>query len=73
MAGVEGKQMIGEAWVTDLDTASKPGEIYKTIAHFDAPDGGGKAEAFIEGIAHVNPDDVARGRYAIDVDNGEAN
>jgi hypothetical protein len=64
--------MIGEAWVSDLDTASKPGEIFETIAHFPAPTGDKSAERFIAGIELVTPDDVHRGRYAIDVDNGEA-
>ena len=47
--------------VVDLDSASKPGEIYTVVTRFDTL---AEAEAY---VAHLpNTEDVERGRYGID-------
>lgn len=60
--------MIGEAWVVDLADSNEP----DTIAHFEAANGAELAEAFVAGLEYVIPDEVHEGRFAIDVDRGEA-
>ena len=54
-----------ECWIVDLDSATRPGDRYRNVAHTTS------LEAAYAVLETLNPTDVARGRYGLDVLEGQ--